>query len=388
MLVWLASYPRSGNHLLRTILQRCFELGSYQIYQKAVRPMRPESSALIGARRFDDDSPEAFVARARSSSELFLVKTHDPVPDSDSCIYVVRDARAALVSYRRFLAEVEGHQSTLPNLIAGRHWPGKWQEHVRRFLSRDPANTLVLRYEELASDTPPLDQIGNFLNMNPIRPFDVSFSSLHQLSPKIFPTGNNRIGIETIERDHRELFWRTCGETMRALGYGAEDDGPAEQRSISFLRLPGCERPFEVDGHWAVVSGFGALEGPFPEMGLDEQYHWTVAQQAALDVFSMHRGRRTILLELSSMIRHQKVTIRLGGGPPVQRTLRGRFPKALALAIEHDFDAGPCRVEIGVDRCLETAEGRKLGVILRSVRFEPDAPRKWLRFGYRGRPAA
>ena len=61
MLVWLASYPRSGNHLLRTILQRSFDLGSYDIYQKAARPIDPKEAAVIGVRRFEDETTDEFV---------------------------------------------------------------------------------------------------------------------------------------------------------------------------------------------------------------------------------------------------------------------------------------------------------------------------------------
>jgi Sulfotransferase domain len=226
MLVWLASYPRSGNHLLRTILQRSFDLGSYEIYQPIARPLGAECATVVGERRFDDESTDAFLTRARSSHEPFLVKTHSPIPKSDRCIYVVRDGRAALVSYRRYLAEVENKTRSLPELIIGRHWPGSWHDHVRRFLKRDPKKTLVIRYEALSTANPPLEKIGAFLGIPPVRPFDVTFGSLHEIDPTIFPTGHNRVGIETFERDHRDLFWKHCGPTMRMLGYAPDGEGP------------------------------------------------------------------------------------------------------------------------------------------------------------------
>jgi hypothetical protein len=238
MLVWLASYPRSGNHLLRTILHRCFDLGSYEIYQKIARPLEPAVSAIVGERRFEEEGIDAFVSRARSSSDLFLVKTHDPVPDSDSCIYVVRDARAVLVSYQRYLADVESRSRTLPELIAGNQWPGKWQVHVKRFLARDSGNTLILRYEDLAACNPPLGAIGGFLDRKPIRPFDISFDDLRDFSPMIFPTGNNLAGIDRIERDHRWLFWKSCGEMMHALGYGPPAAGKPREAIRAFFHDP------------------------------------------------------------------------------------------------------------------------------------------------------
>jgi hypothetical protein len=132
---------------------------------------------------------------------------------------VVRDARAVLISYQKYLAEVDGRSVTLRELIAGKHWPGKWHEHVGQFLARGSNDTLILRYEDLASDNPPLEAIGRFIDRPPLRPFDVSFADLSSISPKIFPTGHNRVGIETIERQCRWLFWSRCGEMMRAMGY-------------------------------------------------------------------------------------------------------------------------------------------------------------------------
>jgi len=52
MIIWLASYPRSGNHLLRMMLQRCFDLGSYEIYQGVAASVEPEEAAILGVRQF------------------------------------------------------------------------------------------------------------------------------------------------------------------------------------------------------------------------------------------------------------------------------------------------------------------------------------------------
>lgn len=220
MLVWLASFPRSGNHLLRSVLQRSFGLGSYSVYPDRGTGKLAET---VGALLHEDETVEAFLDRARASPDLFLVKTHDPVPETDACLYIVRDARAALYSYRRFLADFEKLELSLEDLVAGKAWPGAWQDHVRLLLSRDPKNTLVLRYEELASDAPPVDRIGAFLGVKPIRPFDLRFSDMQALNAKMFSIGQNAPGIASFERDHHEMFWAHCGEMMRALGYRVEE---------------------------------------------------------------------------------------------------------------------------------------------------------------------
>lgn len=679
MLVWIASYPRSGNHLLRMILQRCFDIGSYEIYQNAVGVMEPILADVVGVRRFDDETTDAFLERARSSTELFLVKTHDPVPDADACIYIVRDARAALVSYEKFQAAFAGQSCTLPDLISGKVWPGSWQDHVGLFLKRDPNNTLILHYEDLASEKPPLEQIGKFIGVEPLRRFDIKFSDLKARESRMFGTGHNRSGIQTVEHSHRELFWENCGEMMRALGY-AEDDGglasrsaspglsvasspPADPpvfqvvtpvfngaryldeaiesvvgqagdfsiryhiqdggssddtidivrrwharlesgdfsincagvhltfescpdsgmydaikrgfqslepagkdymtwinaddrlapgamaivagvfrdlpqvdlaggrvelidssgkttvsgfltvyprqtlaaglhdgRSLPFIQqegtfwrgalwalvggidtrfrlagdwdlwrrfsghadywaidavtgvhrrhsgqltnemtayyreidlhmqvvpgnsgaiqreylewwrperttddqftahlaqqnlagrwlmvetpsfpAPARHRLLPYDGSWALISGVDHPEGPFPEMGIDSVCYWTIDKTAAVAVFSSIACRRRVSLALRGMVPGQKVDVRINGNHALGQPLLGIFPRPEVLSIEHNFDVGPCRIEIEVDRLLVTPEGRSLGVILSEVKFETASPRSgWL----------
>jgi hypothetical protein len=223
------------------VLQRSFDLGSYTAYQipeyQITGRKGGKLAAVIGSLRFNDETIDAFLDKARASPDLFLVKTHDPVPDTDACIYIVRDARASLFSYKKFLADFEGQQTTLDDLIVGKAWPGNWQDHVGRFMERDPKNTLVLRYEELASNLPPLERISTFLGVPPLRPFDVLFSDLRALDEKIFGTGHNRAGIASVERDHHDAFWAHCGDMMRALGYQVEDGSTTSQQTI-ILPLP------------------------------------------------------------------------------------------------------------------------------------------------------
>jgi hypothetical protein len=241
MLVWLASYPRSGNHLLRAILHRCFDLESYEIYQNPARPADPAVSAMIGARAFPDASAKVLADRARTSEGLFLVKTHDLVPEADRCIYIVRDGRPALVSYQRYLADAENRVLSLSEVIEGKAWPGNWSEHVERFLGREPTKTLVLKYEDLVSDHPPLERIAAFLGVQVQRPFDLSFADFRKLNRAIFPVGSNGPGIEVMERACSGQFWRSHGATMRKLGYvkplGAHAD---EVPRVFFFHLPKC----------------------------------------------------------------------------------------------------------------------------------------------------
>lgn len=221
MIIWLASYPRSGSKLLRMILRQCFGLESYNDHSvdKSSNAVSSPLSELVGQKWVSDATFEGFIERARREPDTFVVRTHEFAPPDEPAIYIVRDGRAALSSYRRFLRDFHQVDISLADLAEGKHWPGSWGEHVTRWTERRRDRTLIVRFEDLAS-SPPLAEIGAFLNA-PIQKesFDVSFSDLRQLDPRHFVIGHDRPGIEEFERECPDIFWRSNGDAMRRLNY-------------------------------------------------------------------------------------------------------------------------------------------------------------------------
>jgi len=160
-----------------------------------------------------------FLEEARLSHDLFLVRTHEFIPDDDRALYVVRDGRAALASFSKYLlhnfAEVN---DPLSDLIQGKKWPGRWSDHVEGWLARPASATLLLRYEDLSS-RPPLNLISGFIDRPIMRKFDIEFSDLHALDPRAFDVGHNEVGVRYIEREYSQLFWEHNGDAMRRLEY-------------------------------------------------------------------------------------------------------------------------------------------------------------------------
>lgn len=144
------------------------------------------------------------------------------------------------------------------------------------------------------------------------------------------------------------------------------------------LPEPGRRRLLLHDGSWAVISGVDNPEGPFPALGIDTRCYWTFSKRATVEIFSSQAGRRSVSLVVRGMLRGQVVVVSLAGTRLLSHSLRGDFPRAETLLIEHVFDFGPCRIEIEVDRLLETPEGRSLGVLLSEVKFGNESPR-WRR---------
>lgn len=216
MILWLASYPRSGNTLLRMILRQCFDVWSYGAVDTEDDP---ELGIIAGHLSYPGDR-STFLRAQRRAPGTHFIKTHLDVPeDGDWAIYVVRDGRAALASYQRFLRDFDNVQFTLEQLAVG--WPlgMTWADHVARWIDRD--NVLLLRYEHLATLAgTTLQAVSRFIDRPILRPFELTFADVHAMRPTFFGVGSDAPGIELVEREAGDVFWAANGAMMERLGYG------------------------------------------------------------------------------------------------------------------------------------------------------------------------
>jgi hypothetical protein len=159
-LIWLASYPRSGNTLLRTILWNCFGFRSGTVYlnefkgkERLAEYVGHIEPIVKGAIQFPQNNPP-------------LVKTHACYRnDENPAIYVVRDGRAVSVSLSKFYSDL-----SFESIIEGRHMFGTWTAHLKSWKPWQRPDTLLLRYEDMVEDLPStLDKISKFLNRDIIK---------------------------------------------------------------------------------------------------------------------------------------------------------------------------------------------------------------------------
>lgn len=227
MIIWLASYPRSGNTLLRTVLKQTMGLSSYS--DESVPEEIPLNAATLDA---FGASPltqtwDAFYQIARDSKEKFLVKTHLMPRDDQPAIYVVRDGRHSLVSYfkyhQKFFPE---HTGGLFELAMGEDYYGGWSEHYAKWMN-GRSNVLLLRYEELVNaNSGRLNAIAQFVGhdaaitdwMNP-------FDKLHHASPDFFRVGGTDWKKPPEWSDLiNGVFFMRHGTLMHQLGYASLAD--------------------------------------------------------------------------------------------------------------------------------------------------------------------
>ena len=243
MLVWVASFPRSGNTLVLTVLRDVYgveRLGSAlnrdRLGLELLPPDLPPGSARRAAFRLPPEladlaNPELLEA-ARDRAEAFFIKTHrvgdsaDPAP----AIHIVRDGRDALVSYAHYVAEHDvpryrglPFEERLALLVADnrRHPYGNWSQSVEAWRNRS-APTALVRFEELIGDpvaivTRACASVGVELE-EPAGEL-ASFEELHQRRPAIFRRGAVGAWRDEMPPPLHERFWSLHGSQMDALGY-------------------------------------------------------------------------------------------------------------------------------------------------------------------------
>jgi hypothetical protein len=237
LITWLASYPRSGNTLLRVILKQCFGLSSQSLYDDA-ELNAPDVREVIGHEAVGS-GPHRLVDDARRQARSFYVKTHEmPGRDAHPAIYVVRDGRSSIVSHRHYLRAILGRDTCLSDIIRGELAPS-WSEHVEAWALSGRPNTLVVRYEHLAAAEPrALQQIAAFLDRPLLHPLDMSFDRLHALNPQFFRCGSDAANIAEMDAVALRLFEQMHGATLRRIGYGAMPAGitrPSSSGRNNFL---------------------------------------------------------------------------------------------------------------------------------------------------------
>jgi hypothetical protein len=247
MLIWLASYPRSGNTYFRALMKHVYELPSYETYVWG-GAFTPPIIELVEGFTGGSMAPLT-IAEMAASDRLFLIKTHDLPRDDFPAIYLVRDGRDALVSHAHFVLEYdlglprepERVRETLRSLIVGEHSFGGWSRNVLAW-TRRAKPVVVVRFEDLIAR--PLDELRRAvaavgLELPEQRTDDLpTFARLHARLPEFFRSGRVGGWRGEMSDDLHKLFWTRHGPVMRQLGYRKWTLGDHLRRL-----LPGARRP-------------------------------------------------------------------------------------------------------------------------------------------------
>lgn len=238
MIIWLASYPRSGNTMVQLLLKENFGLESFR-----TRPLQPRPKELPdgtsrrqrqgerqaradGLERLQTIDDAAALEPLRNSPAPHPVKTHHPPFDDSAAIYILRDGRDTLVSYAHYLrarwSEIAklSYDESLEAVIRGELGFGSWSQHVATWRQhRGPM--VILRYEDavarpLETTTQALSKLGVDLKPTGTPPV---FAEYQQRWPHFFRKGQVGGWREEMPPRLHSLFWEIHGEEMRRCGY-------------------------------------------------------------------------------------------------------------------------------------------------------------------------
>ena len=168
-IIWLASFPRSGNTWLRFLLHN-------YLFGEA------STSLEVSMKIPDLHSPQGYqlMAQAATEDHVIICKTHRPLTsdhpflrDTIGYIYILRHPKDTLVSFLNFLkmvdVNIEGFTGQPEEIQqrALRHWGtqfisnqplqgwehcGTWLQHVKTWIEGSKFPKLVYRYEDMLDD--------------------------------------------------------------------------------------------------------------------------------------------------------------------------------------------------------------------------------------------
>ena len=255
MIVWVASYPRAGNRLCRTILRRAF--GATVASAAREDTLRRDLSELLGSLGVgpqDDPLPAL-----RELEEPVFLKTHslpqhvhripaksdggpqppaqDVIPpdaEESRALYLVRDGRDSLLSFAHYVKEVAkraryrdmGFEEIVADLMRRPYPYGGWSGNVGAWRRRS-APTVLIRFEDLIQD--PVARVAAAAGglgidlpepQGPAPTIDeMRAGAKRREKPELVRGGRTGSWRSDFPASLLDEFWERHGREMEALGY-------------------------------------------------------------------------------------------------------------------------------------------------------------------------
>lgn len=210
--LWLASYPRSGNTMMRVILAQCFGLPSAAIYPEDLDG-NEQLHALTGRVA---PSPEGVLDFG--SAPVKVLKTHGRPQDDAKAIYIVRNGADAVASFH----DHGKRRIPIETLICGRPGLPPWAGHIAWWQPKQRPNTLLLRYEDVVANVAAtIEAVAGFIGVTPTAYSIPSRDELAAVDGK-WIRSTSAPGRTTLTAEQLAHFWQVNGEAMLEYGYSRD----------------------------------------------------------------------------------------------------------------------------------------------------------------------
>ena len=274
-IIWLASYPKSGNTWMRILLGHYFADKTETIHNGFVRvgtisSHRPSFDELTGLAssdlihsEIDLLRPDFYRALSQLASNDPFIKAHDsyhknnldewifPADCSKGVIYIVRHPFDVAVSLThhwgnknymkavKFMIDSNAFLSGKGRSHQIRQLTQSWSQHYKSWTQQTDIPVLIVRYEDMLANTAKeFTRVLEFLNHPNINELDIKkvinatqfqklrqlednegFMERHEKSDRFFRSGRSGEGLEKLPKKLQEDIIKKHSAVMEELGY-------------------------------------------------------------------------------------------------------------------------------------------------------------------------
>jgi FkbM family methyltransferase len=252
VIIYLASYPRSGNTLARQLIWHYWGRLSASVYSELTEPkdfpgektVEPDADPRFNRVVMPGEAPYRILAddmqlfltpefrkALAEDEEIYFLKTHElPFEDYFEGEYVLRIVRhpgAALWSFYHYLAQIVRTPTPLEAVIPGivNSVGGSWSQYTDAWLKAEEIlqdRSVKIKYEELVhNDGKLIASLQNWIKLPLRQPIDTfpGFQYWNQLSPEFYRSGQIDEWQNKLTSEQLILLYQHHAEAAAKEGY-------------------------------------------------------------------------------------------------------------------------------------------------------------------------
>jgi hypothetical protein len=209
VVVWLASFPRSGVTFLRHVIEQVYDLKTWTIYGN--EEATTDTEARVWPRDADGSAPVYFV---KAHPSTFAATRHP-------ALHLVRDGRDVVVSYAHYLrliGDKRPFEELLRHAVAGSDVCDHWGLHTMAWAARNVPRILFddLIAAPVEAVCHAVGQLDLGLEPNTAAPI-ATFDELHKARPEFYRSGRAGSWREVMSESLHQEFWGRHGAAMEWL---------------------------------------------------------------------------------------------------------------------------------------------------------------------------